>query len=171
MPDDRYSPGSPQSRSNGASLTFSGYSFGAHCFNTNGCKVIYSNRYQWMDEDGTISPPPNDNYLSRLRSSHVGIEEFSEPAHVTWRSLDGTRHEASIDLDSIFKDRKILHNVADRDILKEAFIDDPSIILVVNDRTISVYMKAFIPLERLEDPANKYSADRYEPVLAYEHTY
>jgi hypothetical protein len=155
-----------------ADLRFTTHNFAAYCFDTIGCKVLYDNAYEVRNEDGKISPPPHaEDYLTYLDASTLGISNFPPPALVTWRSRDGEAHEATVDIGEIFKDRRILHNVLEKDIPEDADTDGPAIILVVNDRTISVYMRAFIPLKEPTIPGNKYSSGRDDLMLAYSHTY
>ena len=156
---------------NAALLRFTAHSFSAHCFDTIGYKVLYDNLYAVRRDDDEVSPPPRADYLSYLSASTVGIQNFPPPAIVTWRSKDGTPHKATVDIGDIFKDQRILHHVPAKDIPKDAYVDDPGIILVVNDRTISVYMRATIPLKEPSIPGNKYSDFRDDLILAYSHTY
>ena len=91
---------------------------------------------------------------------------------MTWRSLDGVPHEAKVDIGAIFKDERVLHHVPEQDIYvsREPF-SGPEIILVVNDRTISVYMKTMIYLKKPRIPANPNSDIVDETTLAFTHTY
>ena len=50
-------------------------------------------------------------------------------------------------------------------------LGDPDIILEVNDRTINVYMRAFVPTRELQIPGNKYSGFRDDLILAWSRTY
>ncbi|MBB3225957.1 hypothetical protein FHW69_000547 [Luteibacter sp. Sphag1AF] len=151
---------------------FSDHNFSAYCFSTMGCRVFYHGKYDVDDREGKESSALVDEaQLKKLHAVRVGIRNFPPPALVTWQSKDGIHHEAEVDLGRIFKDRRIVHNVDKHAILEGAAVLNPDIILVVNDRTISVYMKAFIPLKSREDPANKYSDARDELVLAYRKLY
>ncbi|MBB3229148.1 hypothetical protein FHW69_003800 [Luteibacter sp. Sphag1AF] len=153
-------------------LTFKDHNFSAYCFSTRGCRVFYNGRYDVHDSEEEISRPlMGDAHLQDLYAVRIGIQSFPEPALVAWRSKDGSYHEAKVDLDEIFKKRRVVHDVDEKEILKDAAVLDPDIILVVDDRTISVYMKAYIPLKHPENPANKYSNARDELVLAYRQLY
>ncbi|WP_132142329.1 hypothetical protein [Luteibacter rhizovicinus] len=159
-------------RKNSFPLKFTDHNFSAYCFSTIGCKVFYHGRYDVEDRDDEVSSPlMGPDHLQHLDAVRVGIQNFPPPAIVSWRSKDGAYHEAKIDLDEIFKDRRIVHNVDERDIPDNASVADPDILLVVNDRTISVYMKAFIPLKHQRDPGNKYSALSHDAILVYAKTY
>ena len=153
-------------------LKFKEHNFGSHCFNTIGCKVLYNNYYDSLDEENEVSPPPPSNYPNSLNADTGPIENFPSPAVVTWRSLDGVSHEAKVDIGSIFNDQRVLHHVPEDQIPTEtAAFDGANIILVVNDRTISVYMKTTIALKMPRDPSNPRSNRVHEMNLAYTHTY
>lgn len=153
-------------------LKFKRHNFGSYCFNTIGCKVLYNNFYDSLDEENEVSPPPLPNYPNNLNADTGPIENFPPPAIVTWRSLDGVPHEAKIDIGAIFKDQRILHHVPEDQIPTEtAAFDGADIVLVVNDRTISVYMKTTIALKKPRDPSNPLSNSVHEMNLAYIHTY
>ena len=50
-------------------------------------------------------------------------------------------------------------------------LGNPDILLEVNDRTINVYMRAFVPTRELQIPGNKYSRFRDDLILAWSKTY
>ena len=133
--------------------------------------MLYNNRYDVRDGDVELSEPLTAEYFSRLYASTLGIPNFPPPAVVTWRSKDGVPHQARIDIGEIFKDRRVLHNVAEKAIPERAYVGDPDIVLLVNDRTISVYMRAFIPLKEPRVPGRPLSNYRDDLVLAYTQTY
>src|SRR3546814_1629942 len=74
-----------------------------------------------------------------LTASFLSIANVPTPAVVSWRSKDGTPLRAEVDIDKIFKDRLIRHNVAREDIPEKAGVHNPDIVLEVDDRTINVY--------------------------------
>lgn len=153
---------------------FDGHSFGAYCYNTIGCKVLYDNFYHVKDDENAVAPPPKGAGIQKhWQGRYGGIDNFPPPAVVTWRSLDGTAHEARVDIGKIFKDQQVLHNVPAEKLAWNATKTgmNPDIILVVNDRTISVYMETFVVLKELEIPGNQYSNTRSEPVLAWRRSY
>lgn len=153
-------------------LKFREHNFGAYCFNTIGCKVLYAGHYAKHKADDEVSPPPPPNYLKNISGSRGGVENFPPPAVVTWRSLDGMAHEAKVDIGAIFGDERVLHQVPESDIPEiTAAFSGPDIIIVVNDRTISVYMKTIIYLKQLRIPSNPYSNSIEQTTLAYNHTY
>jgi hypothetical protein len=152
-----------------ADLRFTTHNFAAWCFDTLSCRVLYNNRYEAREDK--LSLPLTQEFFRRMDAVTLGIANFPPPAVVTWQSKDGVAHEATVDIGEIFKDQRILHNVSEKDIPEDAYVGPPGIILVVNDRTISVYMKAFIPLKEPRVPGNSNSDYRKDLVLAYSRTY
>jgi len=153
-------------------LKFKMHNFGAYCFNAKECKVLYAGMYHVRKDENETSPPPLPDYLNRMSASTIAIDNFPPPAIVTWRSMDGAYHEANIDIGTIFKDQRILHHVPEDQIpVETAAFDAANIILVVNDRTISVYMKTTIYLNKPRNPSNPLSNTSHEITLAYSRTY
>ena len=139
-------------------LNFKFHSFNALCFDTYGCKVVYagltvpndaSNKKrlsfaEWSGNEG-------ENALKRAFGGHIDIKNFPAPAKVTWRSKDGTSHSAEIDIGKIFKDERIIHHMPLHDFPRpndpRSSAVDPTILLVVDDRTIKVYMLASLTIK------------------------
>ncbi|MGN2245191.1 hypothetical protein ACFWZ3_00735 [Frateuria sp. GZRR35] len=156
-------------------IPFDEHSFGSYCFDTYGCRVLYNGRYDSHDPDDVkqvSSASWGTKYPDSMYAGWIGIRNFPRPAHVTWQSKDGQRHEADVDIASIFKEQVVLHKVP-RDqlppVLKATI--SPEIILEVNDRTINVYMRAMVFTTVLQNPENPYSDMRNDLILAYSKTY
>lgn len=158
-------------KSDDSRFSFKKHSFSALSFNTQGCKVIYADTYQINRSDDEISPPRSRAIKEYLNSSHAGIRNFPSPASVRWRSKDGQEHQASIDIASIFRDQRVLHNVPGENIAPSAYVGEPHIVLVVDDRTISVYIATYIPLKNPRVPTNPNSDYIDEPIVAFAKTY
>lgn len=159
-------------------LTFKRHDFAAHCYNTIGCRVIYENHdfspyADGQDPDTLISPPPRSpQYKDDWGlASYIGVHNFPRPAEVRWKSKDGMPHEAKIDIGKIFKDERVLRNVPESDYAEGSFDGSVDIFLEVNDRTINVYMEAYIPTKSEQIPGNKNSTHRYDLILAWSHVY
>lgn len=172
-PADRIQP-PPETLS--VPLKFGGHNFEALCFNTIGCKVFYNGRYQHHDEPDVRSPPPpSPDYLSKVWGSvEIGIDNFPPPAEVHWKSLDGSTHEAKVDMHKIFKDELIWHKTPKADMAdfyRGPFAGAPDIYLEINDRTINVYMAMFIPTRTEQTPGNKNSDYRNDLILVWTNTY
>lgn len=155
----------------GAIFKFKKHQFSAHCFNTKGCRVEYANFYDVNDADDVTSPPPPEDMLSLVDGFRLGIRNFPEPAKVAWRSLDGVRHEATIDMGKIFEKQCVIHDVPSEKIAEGVEPVSPSIILVVNDKELSVYMKSMIFLRDPVRPENPHSDFVIATALAYRKTF
>ncbi len=158
-------------------LTFAAHNFAVYVYNTQKCTVLY-NRYDYtrLYESEGARPPPSPDYRAKWGvSGHVGIRNFPAPADVTWISLDGTAHRASVDVGDIFRDQRVRYTVAEKEIAPGRFpqgvVSDPLIILEVNDRTLSVFMKVAIPTKQPQIPGNSYSDFRDDVVPVWTHTY
>ncbi|CAM5255353.1 hypothetical protein [Rhodanobacter lindaniclasticus] len=158
-------------------LKFFDHSFEPHCYNTLTCTVIY-NQYNFnlLNADKPSGPPRSSDYRDDWwPASHIGIRNFPSPAEVRWTSMDGVAHEAKVDMSVIFKHELVLYNVPNAEIADGIFpqgiVGGPSIFLEVNDRTINVYMAAFIPTTAEQIPGNRDSNARTDLVLAWTHTY
>jgi len=155
-------------------LRFKLHDFEVHCYNTLRCRVIYNdyNFSPYRAEDEPSDPVPSPDYRDHWRfASNIGIRNFPSPAEVRWTSLDGLAHEAKVDIGAIFKDELVLYRVPDAEIPDRSWDGEPGIFLEVNDRTINVYMKAFIATKSEQIPGNKYSNARTDVILAWTHTY
>ncbi len=155
-------------------LVFVDHAFEVHCYNTLRCRVIYndSNFSPYKAEDEPSPAPTSADYREHWRfASNLGIRNFPPPAEVSWTSLDGVEHEAKVDIGHIFKDERVLYNVPDSDIPDRSWGGGPGIILEVNDRTLSVFMKAFIATKTEQIPGNKNSDFRADVIRAWTQTY
>lgn len=165
----------PEDMDTSRPFTFDRHNFGAYCYDTIGCRVLYADHMQVIDEDDVVAPSAasvGPDYLENLDGGHIGIANFPEPAVVTWRSKDGVPHEARIDIGEIFKDQIIRHNVPREELPTETVAAlTPDIVLVVNDRTVNVYMRAHVATKSLQIPGNRYSSFREDMILAFSRTY
>lgn len=154
-------------------LKFRAHYFGAACFNTQSCVVLYRGFPHGASHDG---PSPSVTSTGRsldqlLTATRGPIPNFPPPATVTWRSKDGTTHEAEIDIGEIFKDELIRHNVAREDAMHPASSGMPGIILEVNDRTINVYMRAMIWLKEPRIPGRPHSDYQDDLIKVFSRSY
>lgn len=165
-------------------LRFAKHNFAAHCYNTIRCQVIYNGRYQHGDPpdyqgrdppDRVSPPPPSPDDRNKVWNSvEIGIDNFPPPAEVKWKSLDGVRHETTVDMAAIFKDQLSWHQVPKADMADfyhGPVAGAPSIFLEVNDRTVNVYMRMFIPTRTEQIPGNKDSDFRDDLFLVWARTY
>ncbi len=155
-------------------LKFVQHSFGGLCYSTYGCTIDYNGYRHRSDPDDQLRPAlasVHPDILRNASAGYLGILGFPPPALVRWRSTDGSAHEAKVDIGAIFADGLLLHETPRDDIPEGVSIGNPAILLVVDDRTISVYMRAFVPTRSLRTPGNPHSNFRKDPVLAWSRTY
>ena len=155
-------------------LKFVQHNFGVRCYSTYGCRVDYNGHRQIDRPDDELRPSLENAHPDALKNasaSYLGVMNFPEPAKVSWRSRDGEQHEAEVDIGEIFRDGLILHEVPKDDIPEGVSILNPDIILVVNDRTINVYMRARIPTKSLRTLGNPNSDYRKDLLVAWSRTY
>jgi hypothetical protein len=151
-------------------MRFKTHTFSAHCYDTLSCHVVYDGVHQRLD--GKPSPPSSKygpGYLNHLSGGHLGIRNFPPPATVNWRSKDGATHSAEIDIGRIFGDELIRHFVPKEELAETPHgrsVIDPLILLEVNDRTIRVYMRAYIPTMHIQKHGKPRSTFRDDLVLA-----
>lgn len=153
-------------------LWFVRHRFGSSCFSVQRCVIDYAG----LRKESSSSPRPSIDSLGFplekiLYGSHSAIRNFPGPADVEWVTMDGTRLRASVDFATIFEDRMVRHHTAREDIPDQVYIPDPDIVLVVNDRTIDVYMRAWIPLKEPKFPGRPHSNFNYEAILVSSETY
>lgn len=146
---------------------FKWHNFAAACGQTYDCKVVYANHVQRNDRG--LSPPLRSDVLDRTPGEHVGIDNFPKPAIVTWRSGDGVAHAAEVDIGAIFKDQVVRHRVPRGDF--DGVGEGPTVLLIVEDRKVRVYMNARVYLTYEEVVGNPYSKFRDELTLAFEKVY
>ena len=170
-------------------LRFHTHGFGAACFNTLACSIIYSRRqfgtrklgHDGKYHDGQSGQPPFEQWRERWTGHHsvspVDGKTFSTPLEIEWTSLDGRDHDLSLSFDDVFRDRIILHRVT-REEVKEAWLNAkstnpvrPDILVEVNDRTVNVFMRALVATEAEQIPGNSRSHFRDDLVLAWTQTY
>ena len=155
-------------------LKFYDHAFAVYCYNTLRCHVIYDNHdlTPYKANEQASPPPPSSDYREHWRlAGYLGVHNFPSPADVAWTSPDGSTHEAKVDIGAIFKDQRVLYRVPDSEIPEGSWGGTPSIYLEINDRTINVYMKAFIATKTEQIPGNKDSDFRDDVILAWTHTY
>lgn len=151
-------------------MPFFDHNFSSACFDTVKCRVLYNGRYDTNEEKPT--GPLTEAILHNLNGSWL-LDSFPSVAQVSWVSKDGVSHEEAVDLGSIFRS-KLVRYAEDLDITDvdlSVYYSTPDIILVVEDRSIHVYMKAMIALCHPVDPNNKFSSWREDLVDAYTHEF
>ena len=151
-------------------LRFMRHNFGIATYAVQECLVVYANRPH------TSGPRPaledvHPNSLKAKTANHLMIRNFPPPAVVKWKSRDGTPLEAEVDIGEIFKDELVVHETSREEMSEYTPMVNPDIIMEINDRTINVYMKAFIALKAPRVEGNPHSDYRQDLVLAWSRTY
>lgn len=155
-------------------LKFKAHYFGAHCFDTQRCEILYRDFPHGAKDKPAPSVASYGRPLEKLLTAGRGpIPNFPSPAKITWQSKDGTPLEAEVDIGEIFKDRLIRHNLTESEVTPATLVSDhaPGIILEVNDRTINVYMRAMLWTKEPQIPDNPLSDQRNDLVKVYSRTY
>lgn len=144
--------------------------FSAECGYTRSCKVIYANRTQVDQPEGGAILPLKEGVLEKAKSGQIAIRNFPDPAFVSWQSMDGERHEDRIDMSSIFKSRVVVHAEPVIEVDDDGAVGDPTLLLVVEDRSVRVYMQSMVFLRRREGQGEN-GVLRHDSVLVYSKSY
>lgn len=150
---------------------FSEHTFSAECGNTLSCRIEYANRAQVNERYSATYTPIRSDLLRRSRGGQIAIRNFPGPATVSWHSLDGSKHEAIVDFSSIFRKRTVLHADPVEEIMSGGVFGDPTIFLVVDDRSIRVYMQSMVFLKTAPDRNDTNGVTRHDSVLAFSKEY
>lgn len=147
--------------------TFSEHNFSSACFDTLRCRVLYNNRY--VTDDTDPRGPLTESVLRRLSGRWLGIKNFPRPIQVSWTSKDGVEHEAEVDIANIFHSQLVRYapDLDIRSVDLEGYYFSPDIVLVVENRSIHIYMKAWVWLLQPADENHKRPDFREDMVLAY----
>jgi len=151
-------------------IPFYDHGFDAKCYETLRCRVAYDNAYIVNDAD------PRGPFTERDRNnlgSHWSILDFPSVVEVSWTSKDGEDHDEKIDLGEIFRSRLIRYpaDLDINDVNLVPYSGTPDIILVVEDRSIHVYMKAWIALRKPRYAERENSDFRHDLVVAFSHKF
>lgn len=154
-------------------LRFKRHAFDAFCYNTQRCSVLYNGmNVTAMDVDQPSAAPPSTNYRERWpRASVLGIQNFPPPAQVRWTALDGTQHQAQVDIAALFGDELVRHHVSRDDYAEGSFGGSVDIVLEVNDHTLSVFTRAFLATKQEQIPGNPRSHFRNDLIEVWHQDY
>ena len=151
-------------------LRFLRHNFGIATYAVQEYTVIYANR-PYSGGPRPAREEVHPNAFHGTSAGHISIRNFPPPAVVRWTSKDGTPLEAQVDIGEIFKDELVLYDVPREEISDRTPSINPDIVMEINDRTINVYMRAFISLKEPRIPGNRHSDAQDELVLAWSRTY
>lgn len=158
-------------------LRFDSFNFGATCYHTLRCCVIFS-RANHVSEQDDINPsgePYAADWKDHWTVGYIISAEdvFPPPAVIRWTAMDGVERRTKIDLEEIFPERLILHNAREEEVMEGWGLEHRhvEILLEVNDRTINVYMRAWVALKQRRDPNDRMSDDLRDLILAWTKTF
>ena len=158
-------------------LKFKRHNFRAYYYNTLACSIIY-NRYQFsLHEHQPSAPPPPGDYRAGWAANHIIGTRFPGPIHAQWTALDGSEHRAEIDLEALFADRLVRHNLSRDDFTDDWLAGecvDPvpvEILMELNDRTVSIFSQALLVTKEYIRPDNRPGYLRKDLVRVWTHTY
>ena len=151
-------------------LRFLRHNFGIATYAVQHYSVVYANRPY------TGGPQPareevHPNAFKNTSAGHLMIRNFPPPAVVKWTSRDGTPLEAEVDIGRIFKDELVRYDAPRDEISDRTPAINPDIVLEINDRTINVYMRAYLSLKAPCIPGNRYSNFQHDLLLVWSETY
>jgi len=151
-------------------LKFSSYDLSVQVFSASDFRLVYANSPHAL-AIGEIAREKTEADAKRAPGFSSGYTAFAGPAEMEWRAKDGSLLKHTLDLDSIFKDRKVLHHEDPARIYKPYPFSGggPTIVIEANDRTVNVYM--FTTLQIIsEDPNVTLHEAHRNCVLAYSKT-
>ncbi|WP_129588336.1 hypothetical protein [Solilutibacter silvestris] len=152
-------------------LKFVRHNFTMGAFDVQSYRVVYANFPYTSDGPEPSLASFGHRHADLFTAWRLSLPNFPPPADLNWVSKDGTMLHATVDLDQIFKDRLIRHNVPRDEVSPNASIGDPGIIIEIDNRTVNVYMLAHIATKHLQIPGNKYSDFRNDLIKVYSKTY
>jgi hypothetical protein len=152
-----------------ARVRFKTHAVATACANTYGCTIRYGSLAHGDRDSSVLSPPLRTDLLTSGMSGEIGIKNFPDPALIEWRSSDGIPHRAIVDIGAIFKDQFMVHSVPMSAV--DRVSESPEVLIVVDDKTIRVYLKIFVWLKEPAIPGNRFSFWKREAHLAFEKTY
>ena len=157
-------------------IRFDKFSFGARCYNTLKCHIYYNKAELSLHVSEPSGQPLKENWKDSWSASYgLGHPGFPPPIEIYWTALDGVARETKIDLEDVFPDRIVLHNVPREDI-RPGWEGAPElrraeILLEVNDRTINIYMRGRILQRKMKDSDDPNGEWRRDLILAWTKTY
>ena len=140
-------------------LRFDSFDFDVRCYNTLRCYVVFMNQQLSLHLEEPSGEPHSPDWKDHWKGGFIVSPDqvFPPPVDIHWTALDGVERSAEIDLQTIFPERVILHEVAQDDV-DELFGQHPvermvDILLEVNDSTLNLYMRSWVRTKHLVDPA------------------
>ncbi|WP_258078348.1 hypothetical protein [Xanthomonas arboricola] len=162
-------------------LRFDSYSFGARCYHTLRCSIIFDRQeHSSSDLDSFSGEPHKPNWKDDWTGGFGSTEEFEtrgfpSTVDIRWTAMDGVERYVEVDFEKIFPGHLILHHVPKQDVFEYWAANKRKIAIIlleVNDRTINVYMKSWVLTNRLKSPDDpNLKVSRNDLILAWTKTY
>ena len=159
-------------------LRFVKHSFSVHCYDTLAIYVEYNGDGSFCMTYRNKRSPAYKDSIPRERwglADYIGVSNWPEPARVRWTSLDGVDYSTELDFAEIFPDGLTLHQVPDHELpagmFSQGISSDPEIHLEVDNKTIRIYQRGWIPTRSEQIPGNRYSHRRRDLYLVAEYQY
>lgn len=153
-------------------LKFSSHSLAIFCYGgiSDVC-IDYAKSRHDLTSAGIMPEKRPQDENRRPSGTSGSYVAFAGPLTARWKTRDGSSLEASIDLDTIFPDRAVLHS-QDPNLIHRAdplVSKEPVILIEVDHRTVNIYMLVTL---RLNNPAGPMPfASSRERTLAYTRAY
>lgn len=128
-------------------LRFTAHNFALFCYDCSDVHVVYGRFAHDLWDEGTRAPVKTAGHADRYPNMKFGTyAAFEPPIEARWTANDGTTLSCEVDLNEVFPDRAVLHGADPRAIFTRLPISgrDPTLIVEINDRTISIYMDVFV---------------------------
>jgi len=150
-------------------ITFNEHALDTFCYSASEMKVRYG-RFSTggCKKTGRAKTPKDEKRFPG--APILGLPAFLGPLDAQWISKDGESLHAVLDLAEIFPGKVVLHQ-EDPAQLEETLplITPPTIVVEVNDRTLSIYMYAYMGVKTDEPGRIRRGSRNY--TLAYQKTY
>ena len=150
-------------------LTFKKHSLATTCYSASNMKVKYGQfvTNHCSNKLARAKIPQDD---TRVPGAIGAFPAFFGPLFVQWQAFDGTVLSETLNLDEIFKGKVVLHNEDPKQLEPTLpLIMDPTIVVEVNDRTLTIYMNTYMGL--ITDEPGKLRRGSSNRVMAYQKTF
>ena len=153
----------------GGDITFSEHNLGSDCFSARKFKVRYG-RLRLEGYPDQLAPAKTKRADISTGGPALGYPAFVGPLSVEWESADGSHFSETLDLNEIFKGRRVLHeeDPAKIDTVRP-LATPPNIIVEVNDKTLTLFMDVDIGLKPVEPGGMR--GYRRNRLIAFQKTY
>jgi hypothetical protein len=126
-------------------LTFKTHALATACYSASNMRVTYGSYRTSMCAKPAREKVPQDDV--RILGAAVSLRAYAGSLQVEWKTRNGAQLSETLDLAKIFNGRTILHQEDPHRIDPSLPTSgDPTIVVEVNDKTLTVYMDVEIVL-------------------------